>query len=73
MSQDYMYYGVLGSTKFTSSKLLSPFLVASANENILVFNNWNKEGLTELEQIEYINYLEGTLILPEYKSVNIIN
>lgn len=73
MSQDYMYYGVLGSTKFTSSKLLSPFLVSSANENILVFNNWNKEGLTELEQIEYINYLEGTLILPEYKSVNIIN
>lgn len=73
MSQDYMYYGVLGSTKFISSKLLSPFLVADDKENILVFNNWNKEGTTELEQIEYINYLEGTLILPEYKSVNIIN
>jgi hypothetical protein len=68
---EYRYYNVSGGSKAKSSKVLSPFLVADENDNILVFNNWNKDSEGAKNQIEYINYLDGTLILPEYRSVHI--
>lgn len=47
---------------------MSPFLVSTGNGNILVFNNWDKStGAKGIENIEYINYLDGTLVLPQYK------
>lgn len=70
--KEYTYYQVRGSTVLYPSQALSPFLVATTNGNILVFNNWNKDTRGGQEQIEYINYLDGTLILPEYRSVDVI-
>ena len=46
--------------------------MASCTGNILVFNNWNKpskENKNEKEIVEYINYLDGTLILPEFPGI----
>ena len=51
---------------------MSPFLVASGTGNILVFYNWNKpskEKKNEKEIVDYINYLDGTLILPEFPGI----
>ncbi|MGN0292416.1 MAG: hypothetical protein ACI4D3_00260 [Lachnospiraceae bacterium] len=67
-SSDYTYYSVNGNYKGISGKTMSPFLVSTGNGNILVFNNWDKSaGAKEIENIEYINYLDGTLVLPQYK------
>lgn len=62
---EHCYYRVLGKTTQNSIKVLSPFLIAEKSGNILVFNNWNSGT------IEYINYLDGTLILPKYTSVKL--
>ena len=68
---DESFFRVIGRTGPFSSKLLSPFLIAKENGSILVFNNWKKSEPDSFEQIEYINYLDGTLILPEYRSFKI--
>lgn len=67
-----IYYCVYGQYKDENRKDMSPFLASMGNENILVFNNWNKSNLVKGKgSIEYINYLDGTLILPEYKQVEL--
>lgn len=51
---------------------MGPFLMDSGTGNILVFNNWDrpsKEKKNKKEIVEYINYLDGTLILPEFPGV----
>lgn len=66
------YYCVYGQYKDGNKKIMSPFLASMGKENILVFNNWNKSNLIKGKgNIEYINYLDGTLILPEYKQVEL--
>lgn len=66
------YYCVYGQYKDGNKKIMSPFLASMGDENILVFNNWNKSNLIKGKgSIEYINYLDGTLILPEYKQVEL--
>lgn len=60
-SSEHMYYGIIGSYKNTLEKDMSPFLVSTERGDILVFNNWLKES----NEIEYINYLDGTLALIE--------
>ena len=46
---------------------LSPFLVATESGSILVFNNWSENT------IEYINYLDGTIILPSVLSIDTVS
>ena len=46
---------------------LSPFLVATESGCILVFNNWSENT------IEYINYLDGTIILPSVLSIDTVS
>ncbi len=71
-SDEITYYYVYGQYKDENRKVMSPFLVSMDNGNILVFNNWNKSNLAKGKgSIEYINYLDGTLILPEYKQVEL--
>lgn len=66
------YYYVYGQYKDEVKRTMSPFLAATRNGNILVFNNWNKSKLEKGKgSIEYINYLDGTLILPEYKHIDL--
>lgn len=51
---------------------MGPFLMDSGTGNILVFNNWDrssKEKKNKKEIVEYINYLDGTLILPEFPRI----
>ena len=48
---------------------MSPFFVDTEQGSILVFNNWNRATEHSGEAIEYINYLDGTLILPEFTNV----
>ena len=64
------HYQVTGCMPGGGEKILSPFLIASENGNILVFNNCNKsvEGKEKRIFVEYINYLDGNLILPEFQS-----
>lgn len=65
------YYKVNGRKNYQAWRNMSPFLMASGTGNILVFNNWNKPSKkkNEKEIVEYINYLDGTLILPEFPGV----
>lgn len=71
-NDEAIYYCVYGQYKDENRKEMSPFLASMGNENILVFNNWNKSNLVKGKgSIEYINYLDGTLILPEYKQVEL--
>lgn len=56
--QGYYYY-----VKSESLKFVSPFLISDEDDNLLFFNNWNKGGKMKNEQIEYINYLNGKLVL----------
>ncbi len=68
----FKYYAVIGGDQSKKAKQLSPFLVASENGDILVFNNWCKmNSQHDSEQIEYINYLDGTLVLPEFRVINL--
>ena len=54
------YYCVSARKMNKESQRLSPFFIADEEDNVLVFNNWNKECGCGL--IEYINYLDGKLI-----------
>lgn len=66
------YYAVVGGNQSEQAKQLSPFLVASENGNILAFNNrYKAKGAHDGEQIEYINYLDGTVVLPEFRTINV--
>lgn len=66
------YYAVVGGNQSEQAKKLSPFLVASENGNILAFNNRHKaKGQHDGEQLEYINYLDGTVVLPEFRTINV--
>lgn len=56
------FYKICGTMK-NIKKELSPFLLGTTNNTILVFNNW-QHG-----ELEYINYLDGLLILPSVISV----
>lgn len=47
---------------------LNSFLIASENGNVYIFNNYYKN---EESEMEYIDYLDGQLIRPEYFYVNI--
>lgn len=62
------YRKVIGRKNSDTVRNMSPFLMASGTGNILVFNNWDKPSKkkNEKEIVEYINYLDGTLILPEF-------
>ena len=64
-------YQVKGGLPGEEEKILSPFLILEENGSLLVFNNWNK-GVSpgEGDCIEYINYLDGTLILPRYRNID---
>lgn len=67
-----VYRKVIGRKNSQAWRNMSPFLMASCTGNILVFNNWNKpskENKNEKEIVEYINYLDGTLILPEFPGI----
>jgi len=69
---DQSLHTVLGHRKNGTTISLSPFLVASQDGNILVFNNWHKDSAHgKTGTIEYISYLDGTLILPEYLSIDV--
>lgn len=57
------FYKIQGTMKNVKREL-SPFLLGTKNNSILVFNNW-QQGI-----IEYINYLDGSLILPSVMSVS---
>lgn len=60
--------GQIGSEAF---KRLSPFLIASDHGSILCFNNCHKrKHPSKPAAIEYINYLDGTIILPNFRSVS---
>lgn len=51
---------------------MSPFLTASETGNILIFNNWYEASSENKKEIvEYINYLDGTLILPEFSGIEV--
>ena len=74
------YRKVIGRKNSHAWRNMSPFLMASETGNVLVFNNWNKPSPEkdnkkengkedEKEIVEYINYLDGTLILPEFPGV----
>ena len=70
------YRKVTGRKNSGTVRNMSPFLMASGTGNILVFNNWDKpssekenEEENKKETVEYINYLDGTLILPEFPGV----
>lgn len=65
------YRKVIGRKNSDTVRNMSPFLMASGTGNILVFNNWDKPSKkkNEKEIVEYINYLDGTLILPEFPGV----
>lgn len=70
------YRKVTGRKNSDTVRNMSPFLMASGTGNILVFNNWDKpssekenEEENKKETVEYINYLDGTLILPEFPGV----
>ena len=66
------YYYVYGGFKMEAKRNLSPFLLSNGNGNILVFNNWNKSKTdNDIGNLEYINYLDGRLILPEYKQLEL--
>lgn len=55
-------YGKYGEIE----RVLSPFLLAKDDSNILVFNNM-KKGI-----YEYIDYLDGTVILPSFIGISTI-
>lgn len=40
-------------------KIMSPFIIANTDKEILIFNNIKKMG--KHSQIEYVNYLNGKL------------
>lgn len=66
------YRKVIGRKNSHAWRNMSPFLMDSGTGNILVFNNWDrpsKEKKNKKETVEYINYLDGTLILPEFPGV----
>lgn len=66
------YRKVIGRKNSHAWRDMSPFLMDSGTGNILVFNNWDrpsKEKKNKKEIVEYINYLDGTLILPEFPGV----
>lgn len=52
---------------------VSPFLIADERGKLLIFNNWIKQVETDdpTNCLEYINYLEGTLIRPAYSIAQI--
>lgn len=56
---DVCYYGVRGAMGAKEVREVSPFLIAAESGRILLFNNFLAK-----EEIEYINYLDGTLVLP---------
>lgn len=67
---DKKYHKVSGTKKFHGRRNMSPFLISSETGNILVFNNWYEISLeNEKEIVEYINYLDGTLILPGFPGI----
>lgn len=71
---EHDFYSVTGITTTGDVKKISPFFVADINGDMLVFNNWilpNSKGEEEKEKIEYINYLDGSLIMPEFRSITI--
>lgn len=53
------HYIVSGSIDGKKWKLMSPFIIANTDKEILIFNNIKKNG--EHSQIEYVNYLNGKL------------
>ncbi len=66
------YYYVLGRRNDETPKNLSPFILASEIDNILVFNNWyKKSNVFDDNSVEYINYLNGTLIRPEFRNISL--
>lgn len=56
------FYRIRGTMQ-SMKRELSPFLLGTKNNSILVFNNW-QHGV-----FEYINYLDGSLVLPSVISV----
>lgn len=68
--QDFNF--VIGTTTTGDVRKMSPFFIADANGHILVFNNWispTAKDEDRKEKIEYINYLDGSLIMPEFRSI----
>lgn len=63
------FYSVVATNSTGNTKNMSPFFVAEPTGNILVFNNWVL--LPSSDAIEYINYLDGSLIMPEFRSITI--
>lgn len=69
---DKKYRKVSGIKKFHGRRNMSPFLTASETGNILIFNNWYEASSENKKEIvEYINYLDGTLILPEFSGIEV--
>lgn len=65
---------VIGTTTTGDVRKMSPFFIADANGHILVFNNWispTTKDEDRKEKIEYINYLDGSLIMPEFRSITV--
>ena len=56
------FYKIQGTMQ-NMKRELSPFLLGTKNNSIIVFNNWQHGAF------EYINYLDGSLILPSVISV----
>ena len=52
-----------GSIRKSEVKNLFPFLCYNKQQVLLVFNNYYRTG------IEYIDYLDGTLILPSFTTL----
>ncbi len=68
-SEKNCYFRVIGEGKGKQAKQLSPFIVSSHNGTMFIFNNWIcGEGEDKKSFIEYINYLNGTLMTIEMKS-----
>lgn len=63
-SEFFAIYGAIDGIE----KLLSPFLVYTKNNSLLVFNNWYSEDEGQ-KSLEYINYLDGNLILPTFQNI----
>lgn len=63
------YFRVIGEEKGKQAKQLSPFIVSLQNGTMYVFNNLVRgEGEEKKIYIEYINYLNGRLMLIEMES-----
>lgn len=68
------FYFVIGTTTTGDVRKMSPFFISDTNGHILVFNNWilpTAKDEDKKDKIEYINYLDGSLIMPEFRSITV--